>query len=379
MGPLTGFRFVEMGGIGPSPFAAMLLSDMGAEVIRVERASSEFAPKFEVTLRGRKSIAINLKSEAGKAALMRLIKTADGLIEGFRPGVMEKLGLGPEDCWQHNPKLVYARMTGWGQTGPLSQTAAHDINYISITGALDAIGRKEGGPVPPLNLLGDFGGGATYLIIGLLAALLEAQKSGKGQVVDAAISDGVISLMAMMQGYKAMDMWQLERQSNLFDGGPHFYDTFECADGKWISVGAIEVHFYTELVEKLGLSEEVGEISYPAQFDKQKWQDLKPLFAQRIKEKTRDQWCEIFAASDACVAPILDMDEAVQYPHNVAREAFVELDGVVQTAPAPRFSRTPSAIQSPPVPAGQDNHTLLAELGFSEAEIEQLKAEGAVC
>lgn len=378
MGPLKGFRIIEMGGIGPSPFAAMLLADMGAEVIRVERASSEHGSPFEVTLRGRKSIALNLKSEQGIALLKKLIATADGLIEGFRPGVMEKLGLGPEDCWQHNPKLVFARMTGWGQTGPLSQNAAHDINYIAITGALDAIGRKEGGPAVPLNLLGDFGGGGTYLVIGLLAALLEAQKSGKGQVVDAAISDGVASLMTMIHGYRAMGMWELERQSNLFDGGPQFYDTYECADGKWVSIGAIEIHFYQELVEKLGLTEEVGEISYPAQFDKNKWLELKPVFAKRIKEKTQQQWCDIFADSDACFAPVLNMEEAAKYPHNVERKTFVEVDGVMQAAPAPRFSRTPSEIRHAPVAAGSDNEAVFKELGLSAEEIEQLKQQGAI-
>lgn len=378
MGALSGFRIIEMGGIGPSPFAAMMLADMGAEVIRVERASSEHASPFEVTLRGRKSIALNLKNEQGIAVLKKLIATADALIEGFRPGVMEKLGLGPEDCWQHNPKLVYARMTGWGQTGPLAQTAAHDINYIAITGALDAIGRKEGGPAVPLNLLGDFGGGGTYLVIGLLAALLESQKSGKGQVVDAAISDGVASLMTMIQGYRAMGMWELERQNNLFDGGPQFYDTYECADGKWVSIGAIETHFYQELVEKLGLTAEVGEISYPAQFDKAKWQQLKPIFAQRIKEKTQQQWCDIFAGSDACFAPVLNMDEAVKYPHNVERKTFVEVAGVMQAAPAPRFSRTPSEIKHPPVAAGSDNEAILKQLGLTESEIKQLKQAGAV-
>lgn len=379
MGPLAGFRIVEMGGIGPSPFSAMLLADMGAEVIRVERASSATASPFEVTLRGRKSIALNLKSAQGIELLMKLISTADGLIEGFRPGVMEKLGIGPEHCWQHNPKLVYGRMTGWGQYGPLSQVAAHDINYIAITGALDTIGRKEGGPAVPLNLLGDFGGGGTYLVIGMLAAMLEAQKSGKGQVVDAAITDGVASLMTMIQGYRAMGMWELERQNNLFDGGPHFYDTYECADGKWVSLGAIEVHFYAELVEKLGLKDAVGEIDYPSQFDKQKWQDLKPVFAARIKEKTQQEWCCIFEGSDACFAPVLTMDEAYQHPHNVARQSFVTVEGVTQSAPAPRFSRTVSEVQAAPVAAGHHNDTVFAELGLTAEDIAVLRQSNVIC
>lgn len=379
MGPLQGFRIIEMGGIGPSPFSAMLFADMGAEVIRVERASSNHASPYEVTLRGRKSIALNLKSAEGIALLMKLIKTADGLIEGFRPGVMEKLGLGPDACWEHNPKLVYGRMTGWGQYGPLSQVAAHDINYIAITGALDTIGRKEGGPAVPLNLLGDFGGGGTYLVIGMLAALLEAQRSGKGQVVDAAITDGVASLMTMIQGYRAMGMWELERQNNLFDGGPQFYDTYECADGKWVSLGAIEVHFYAELVEKLGLKEAVGEIDYPAQFDKEKWRTLKPVFAARIKEKTRDEWCKIFEGSDACFAPVLSMDEAYVYPHNLARNTFVTVGGVTQSAPAPRFSRTVSEVQAPPVAAGSNNEEVFTSLGLSSEEIAALRQTGVIC
>lgn len=376
MGPLAGIRIIEMGGIGPSPFAAMLLSDMGAEVIRIERNSAASANPCEVTLRGRKSIALNLKTPKAIELVLKLIESADGLIEGFRPGVMEKLGLGPEVCLERNPKLVFGRMTGWGQYGPLSQIAGHDINYVAITGALSTIGRKEGGPAVPLNLLGDFGGGGAYLVMGMLAALLEAKTSGKGQVVDAAISDGVASLMAMMQGYRAMGMWDLERQNNLFDGGSQYYDTYECADGKWIALGAIEVHFYQTLVEKLGI--DVGEISYPAQFDKAKWEQLKPVFAKRIKEKTRDEWCDIFGDADACFAPVLDMDEAISYPHNVARKTFVEVAGVPQAAPAPRFSRTESIIQGAPVPAGADNDKILAELGFSSEDLLALKNEGVI-
>lgn len=371
MGPLAGIRIIEMGGIGPSPFAAMLLSDMGAEVIRIERNSSATVNPCEVTLRGRKSIALNLKDPRAIELVLKLIKTSDALIEGFRPGVMEKLGLGPEVCLQANPKFVYGRMTGWGQYGPLSQIAGHDINYIAITGALSTIGRKEGGPVAPLNLLGDFGGGGAYLVMGMLAAMLEAKTSGKGQVVDAAISDGVVSLMAMIQGYRAMGMWDLQRQNNLFDGGAQYYDTYECADGKWIALGAIEVHFYETLVKKLEI--DVGEIDYPAQFDKQKWSALKPVFAARIRQKTRAEWCDIFGDSDACFAPVLDMDEAVIYPHNVARKTFVDIDGVSQAAPAPRFSRTVSEIQGAPVPAGADNEKVLGELGLSADEISALK------
>ncbi len=376
MGPLKGVRIIEMGGIGPSPFAAMLLSDMGAEVIRIERASAEFANPCETTLRGRKSIALNLKDPKGIDLALKLIDSADALLEGFRPGVMEKLGLGPDVCLARNPKLVFGRMTGWGQTGPLSHVAAHDINYVAITGALDTIGRKEGGPVAPLNLVGDFGGGGAYLVMGMLAAMLEAKTSGQGQVVDAAITDGVASLMTMIQGYRAMGMWDLERQNNIFDGGAHFYDTYECADGKWVALGAIEVHFYEELVSKLGI--DVGEISYPAQFDKEKWASLRPVFAERIKQKTRDEWCEIFGDADACFAPVLDMDEAVEYPHNKERGTFVEVGGVMQSAPAPKFSRTASEIQGAPVPAGSSNEQVMADLGLSEDEIAELKNTGVL-
>ncbi len=376
MGPLAGVRVIEMAGIGPLPFAGMLLSDMGAEVIRVERHSTENANVFETTQRGRQSIALNLKSSGGVELALKLIETADVLIEGFRPGVMEKLGLGYDVCAAHNPKLVYGRMTGWGQDGPLSHIAGHDINYVAITGALDAIGRKEGGPVVPLNLVGDFGGGGTYLVMGVLAALYEAKNTGQGQVVDAAISDGVASLMTMMQGYRAMGMWELERQNNLFDGGPHYYDTYECADGKWVSVGAIEVHFYEALIERLGI--DVGEISYPAQFDKAKWTSLKPILAKRFKEKTRDEWCEVFEGLDVCFAPVLNMDEACEYPHNKARQTFVDIGGVKQSAPAPRFSRTESQIQGAPVPAGSDTAKVLGGLGFSEADIENYKKQSVI-
>ena len=376
MGPLKGIRVIEMGGIGPSPFAAMLLSDMGAEVIRLDRNSAEFANPCEVTLRGRSSIAVNLKDPKGIELVMQLLETADIIMEGFRPGVMEKLGLGPEDCFRVNPKIVYGRMTGWGQDGPLAMVAGHDINYIAITGALDTIGRREGGPVPPLNLLGDFGGGGAYLVMGMLAALIEAQRSGKGQVVDAAITDGVASVMTMIQGYRAMGMWELERQKNIFDGGAHYYNTYECADGKWVALGAIEVHFYQELVDKLGV--DVGEVSYPAQFDKEKWEALQPVFAERIKQKTRDEWCEIFAGSDACFAPVLTMDEAYVYPHNVARKTFTDVGGVMQGAPAPKFSRTQCEIQGAPVPAGSDNDKVFAELGYTAEQIAAFQQQGVL-
>ena len=376
MGPLKGIRILEFAGIGPAPFAAMLLSDMGAEVIRIDRQSGDNANPSEVMLRGRKSIALNLKNPESVELVLKLVETADAIIEGFRPGVMEKLGLGPDVCLQRKPSLVYGRMTGWGQDGPLSHLAGHDINYIAITGALEAIGHKESGPVIPLNLLGDFGGGATYLVMGLLAALLEAKNSGRGQVVDAAICDGVISLLAMQQGYRNMGMWQLERESNLLDGGAHFYNTYQCADGKWIALGAIEPQFYQQLVDLLEI--EVEEVSFSGQFDQSLWQSLSPAFANRIKEKTSAQWCEIFANTDACFAPVLNMEEAVSYPHNKYRKAFTELDGVMQTSPAPRFSRTPSAIQRAPVAPGSDTDEVLSDLGLFKEDLQSLKSKGVI-
>jgi alpha-methylacyl-CoA racemase len=378
-GPLQGFRVIEMAGIGPGPFACMLLSDMGAEVIRVERASGGMSTggnSGDILARGRRSIAVNLKSPEGVQTVLKLLDTADAVVEGYRPGVMEKLGLGPDVCLQRNPRLVYARMTGWGQQGPLSQAAGHDINYIAITGALDAIGRKDSGPVPPLNLLGDFGGGSTYLVMGLLAAMLEASRSGKGQVVDAAITDGVISLMACIQGFKAMGMWNGPRQGNMLDGGAHYYDTYQCADGNWISVGSIEPQFYALLATKLGIDIGVGDFS--VQFDSKRWPELKQKVAAAFKTKSRDQWCELMEGSDVCFAPVLTMDEAPAHAHNLARQSFVEVEGHLQTAPAPRFSRTPGAIQGPPCVPGRDTTAVLQELGLSGETIDDLLASGAV-
>lgn len=376
MGPLNGFRIIELAGIGPGPFAGMLFSDMGAEVIRIERGSNPVPNPADINGRGRRSMALNLKDPAAVEIVLKLVETADAIFEGYRPGVAEKLGVGPEPCLARNPKIVYGRMTGWGQSGPLAHAAGHDINYISITGALHAIGRKDSGPVPPLNLVGDFGGGALYLAMGMLAALLEAQKSGKGQVVDAAITDGTISLMTFMQSSKASNMWTNDRQDNLLDGGAHYYDTYECADGKWISIGSIEPQFYALLAQKLEI--DIGGIGFEAQFDKSKWPQYKDRIAARIKTKTARQWCDLMEGTDVCFAPVLDLDEAPMHPHNVARHAFVELDGVVQSAPAPRFSRTPAAVQFAPVAAGSDTGTVLAELGFSENDIAALRVKGTL-
>lgn len=378
MSALAGITVIEMGGIGPAPFAAMLLADMGAEVIRIDRQSLDVANASEVMLRGRRNLALNLKSEQGVELVKKLVQSADVLIEGYRPGVMEKLGLSPEICLSVNPALVYGRMTGWGQDGPLSQVAGHDINYIAISGALASIGKKEGGPVPPLNLVGDFGGGGLYLVMGVLAALLSAKSTGRGQVVDAAISDGAASLMTMIHGYQTMGMWQEGRQSNILDGAAHFYDSYECADGKWVAVGAIELHFYLELLDKLELTEQAGEVSYPDQFDEKVWQRMRPIFTQRFKEKTQAQWCEVFEGSDACFSPVLEINESFEYPHNVARDLFVDIDGVRQTGPVPKFMGTPSSVKHGPKPAGCDNETILKELGFSDKDIQSYQESGVL-
>jgi alpha-methylacyl-CoA racemase len=380
-GPLSGLRVIEMAGIGPGPFACMLLSDLGADVIRVDRPgggnlSGDGAPG-DVLQRGRRSIAVNLKSADGVETVLKLLETADVVTEGFRPGVMEKLGLGPGVCLARNPRLIYGRMTGWGQEGPLSHAAGHDLNYIAITGALASIGRADSGPVPPLNLLGDFGGGSMYLIMGILAALFERGNSGKGQVIDAAITDGVISLMAAIQGLEGVGLWDgAQRQTNMLDGGAHYYDTYQCADGEWVSLGSIEPQFYALLMEKLGI--EVGEASFEAQFDKARWPVMKNKIATAIKQKTRDQWCEILEGTDACFAPVLSIAEAPEHEHNKARKSFVEIEGFTQTAPAPRFSRTPGQVSRLPVGPGRDSDEILRELGLEEATIESLKESGAV-
>ncbi|MBB3045967.1 alpha-methylacyl-CoA racemase [Litorivivens lipolytica] len=374
-GPLTGIRIIEMAGIGPGPFAGMLLADMGADVIRIDRASGAATPS-DITARGKRSLALDLKKPEAVELVLTLLESADAVFEGFRPGVMEKLGLGPEVCLARNPKLVYGRMTGWGQDGPLAQAAGHDINYIAVTGALAAIGRKQGGPVPPLNLVGDYGGGSLYLVMGMLAALLEAKSSGKGQVVDAAITDGVINMMTPTNAYIAGGTWSLEREDNWLDGGSHFYDTYECADGKYISIGSIEPQFYALLAEKLEL--DLGEGGYTHLFEKDQWPVLKQRIAERVRTKTRQEWCGIMEGSDVCFAPVLDMNEAVVYPHNQARGNYTEIEGVTQSVPAPRFSRTPSQIKSGPCAPGADADEILAEAGLSRESIESYRQSGAL-
>jgi alpha-methylacyl-CoA racemase len=372
LGPLQGIRIVEFAGIGPGPFAAMLLSDMGADVLRIDRKGGRTPSKAEIYLRGRQTVAFDLKKPEAVEASLKLIEKADALIEGFRPGVMERLGLGPESCLARNPRLVYGRMTGWGQTGPLANAAGHDINYISLSGALHAIGNVGQKPVPPLNLVGDFGGGALYLVVGILAALLEAKKSGKGQVVDAAMTDGSASLMTMFYGMLASGFWRDERGRNMLDSGAHFYDTYETKDGKYVSVGSIEPQFYRELLEKTGITDS----AFEAQMDREAWPALKDKIAAAIKTKTRDEWDTIMLGSDVCYAPVLSLGEAPKHPHNAARRTFIEMDGVTQPAPAPRFSRTEPEVRHGPRPA--DNEASLSAWGFSASEISALQASNAI-
>ena len=380
MGPLAGFRIVEMAGIGPAPFAAMLFADMGAEVIRVDRRETTDLgipgrePKFDVLHRGRRSIAVDVKVEAGRDVVKRLVAKADAVIEGFRPGVMERLGLGPDVLMQINPKLVFGRMTGFGQEGPLSQAAGHDINYIALAGVLHGIGRKGQAPVPPLNLVGDFGGGGMFLAFGVVCALLEAQKSVRCQVVDAAMVDGAATLMALMYGMFSHGGWKDERGVNVLDTGSPWYNTYETKDGKWLAVGAIEQRFYAEFIERLGLNMS----DLPKQHDRKGWPDLHRVFTEKIKSKTRDEWEKIFQGSDACVAPILSLGEVADHPHNAARGTFARREGVLQPAPAPRFSRTVPEMGAPPRPLGADTRAVLEDCGFAADEIAKLVGAGIV-
>jgi len=378
-GPLQGIKVVELAGIGPAPMCAMLLADLGAEVIRVDRLAPadlgiDSGRQYNLLERSRRSIAVDLKSAEGVEVVLKLVEQADALIEGFRPGVTERLGLGPDTCLARNPRLVYGRMTGWGQDGPMALAAGHDINYIALTGVLDAIGTSGGQPVPPLNLVGDFGGGALYLAFGVLAGLLEARTSGQGQVIDAAMVDGAASLLTAIYGMYGSGSWQLERGTNILDTGAHFYGTYECADGKWISIGSIEAKFHAELLEKLGLEES----DIPDRMDRSRWVEHKKRLTELFLAKTRDEWCEIMEGSDVCFAPVLSMAEAPSHPHNVARGTFVEVDGVVQPGPAPRFSRTPGQVQSPPPDPGQHTEAILADWGWSPDQISALRSAGAI-
>ena len=376
MGPLQGTRIIEFAGIGPGPFCAMLLADMGAEVIRIDRpgANAEGA-RAEILNRGRRSIAIDLKLDAGRKTCLTLIGQADGLLEGFRPGVMERFGLGPQQCQAVNPRLVYGRMTGWGQHGPLASTAGHDIDYIALSGALHAIGESGRGPVVPLNLIGDFGGGAMLLAFGMVCGLLEASRSGAGQVIDAAMTDGAALLMTMMYGWHAQGQWSDTRGSNLLDGGAPFYGAYRCADDRWLAIGAIEPQFYAQFRQLAGLADDPA---FDTQHDPQAWPAQRERLAEVIGGRSRDAWCAIFEGSDACVAPVLDMREAPQHPHNRARETFSDIHGTLQPAPAPRFSRTPGAIGSAPPLPGEHTREVLRDWGFDDASIGQLLCDGVV-
>jgi alpha-methylacyl-CoA racemase len=372
-GPLSGLKVVEFAGIGPGPFCGMLLSDLGADVVRIDRKGGRGGAKSDVTSRGRRSVALDLKNPEAIEACLKLIEQADVLFEGFRPGVMERLGLGPEVALKRNPKLVYGRMTGWGQTGPYANAAGHDMNYIAISGALAAIGAEDK-PIPPLNLVGDFGGGALYLAFGLMAGVIHARATGQGQVIDCAMSDGAASLMAMFYGLRAAGMWTDQRRHNLLDGGAHFYDTYQCSDGKWISIGSIEPQFYALLLEKTGITDP----DFAQQMNRDKWPELRVKLAEVIAGKTRDEWCAIMDGTDVCFGPVLGLDETASHPHNAARSTFVEIEGVTQPAPAPRFSATPGAIQFPPAAIGAHNDGALADWGFAAGEIDKLKAAGAL-
>jgi alpha-methylacyl-CoA racemase len=379
MGPLAGIRVIELAGIGPGPFAAMLLADMGATVIRVDRTQAAdlgvaLPHRLNVMNRGRRSIAVDLKSSAGTEVVLRLISGADALIEGFRPGVTERLGLGPETCLARNPRLVYGRMTGYGQDGPMSSVAGHDINYISLSGVLSTIGENGRKPVPPLNLVGDFGGGGMFLAFGVVCGILEARQSGRGQVVDTAMTEGSAMLANMFFSFRPIGQWTEQRGDNVLDGGAHFYDTYETRDGGYIAVGAIEKVFYVKLLTLMGLDP----AEFEPQHDKTRWPGWKAKFAAVFKTRTRDEWAALLTHEDTCATPVLSTSEAMAHPHNRARGAFTVNHGVEQVAPAPRFSRTAATLDLPPPTPGEHTDAVLADFGFSAEEIGELKAAGAV-
>ncbi len=379
MGALDGVRVIELAGIGPGPFCGMMLADMGADIVRIDRAGAVRGgdpanPPANVNARGRRSIGVDLKSEAGRDLVLRMVADADVVFEGFRPGVAERLGLGPEDCMARNPAIVYGRMTGWGQDGPYAQTAGHDINYIALAGALAHIGRADTGPVPPLNLVGDFGGGGMYLAFGIVCALLSARSTGEGQVVDAAMVDGAASLMSFFYGMLHTGFATEGRGENMLDTGAHFYDVYECADGEYISIGSIEPQFYAELIEKLGLDPD----DFADQHDRSRWLELKAKVAAVVVTRTRDEWDAVLEGSDVCYAPVLTVSEAIEHPHHVARGTFVESGGLKQPGPAPRLSGTPGSIRRPPPHEGQHTAELLDELGLGADEVAALRASGAV-
>jgi alpha-methylacyl-CoA racemase len=376
MGPLNGYTVLELAGIGPAPMGGMMLADLGAEVIRVDRAASDHpSPLESVSGRGKKSVALNLKNPRGVETLLRMVENADVLIDPFRPGVCEKLGIGPDVCLSRNPRLVFARMTGWGQEGPLAHAAGHDLNYIALTGALFANGERNGRPMPPLNLVGDMGGGGMLLANGVLAALLETANSGQGQVIDVAMVDGAAQLMWMFHTFHAAGTWNAEqREANLLDGGTHFYNTYECADGEYVSIGSIEPQFYAQLMEKAGLPEEI----FAEQNNPERWAEQKEQLAAIFRQKTRDEWCALMEGTDVCFAPVLRFTEAPQHPAALARNSYIEVDGVVQPAPAPRFSRTAAAVKHGARANGADTAAVLAEMGIAEQEIAALREADAI-
>jgi alpha-methylacyl-CoA racemase len=377
MGPLHAVRVLEFEAIGPGPFAGMLLADMGADVLVVDRpASTDLGLKrerwYDVMMRGKRSATLDLKSPGAREVALALVEKADALIEGFRPGVMERLGLGPEAVLKRNPKLVYGRMTGWGQDGPRAARAGHDINYIALAGVLHAFGRRGEAPVPPLNLVGDFGGGGMLLAFGMACALLEASRSGKGQVVDASMVEGASLLAAMFSGFLAAKSWSEERGVNILDTGAPWYDVYETRDGKYVSIGAIEAKFYAELLSRLNL----GTRALPGQYERARWPEMREIFARTFRTRTRDEWCKVFEGSDACFAPVLSFSESRRDAHNAARKSFVELAGVPQPAPAPRFSRTPGAVRGAPPERGEGGRAALADWGFSAQDAERLRSAG---
>ncbi|EFF89144.1 CaiB/BaiF CoA transferase family protein [Streptomyces sp. e14] len=378
-GPLAGVRIVELGGVGPTPFCCMLLSDLGADIVRIDRppgydGGAPVEPRFNLLNRGRRSAALDLKNGAAVEAVLRLVRDADAVIEGFRPGVAEKLGLGPDECRAANPRLVYGRMTGWGQDGPLAQAPGHDVNYVSLTGVLHSVGRAGGPPVIPLNLAGDFGGGSLYLALGVVSALLESRTSGRGQVIDAAMVDGSASLMTLFYGLHAAGYWNDERGTNRLDSGAPWYDVYETKDGRWLSVGSNEARFWRNTLRLLGLREE----DMPDQHDRTRWPEMRTTLAEVLRTRTRDEWCALAEGQEVCVAPVLSLTEAPGHPHLRERGTFTEVEGVIQPAPAPRFSRTPGAIQGPPAEPGQHTDEVLGDWGFTAEELSALRAAGAI-
>ena len=375
MGPLKGLQIIEMAGIGPAPFCGMVLSDLGANVIRIDRVTSAGSvSRQEASNRGKKSIAVDLKTTKGIEVVLNLVEASDALFEGFRPGVMEKLGLGPDVCLQKNKKIVFGRMTGWGQEGPLAFAAGHDINYISLSGVLATIGRPGAPPVPPLNLIGDYGGGGMLLALGLVAALFETKSSGKGQVIDAAMVDGSALLMTMIYTMRGMGLWKDSLGSNFLDGGAHFYDTYECKDGKYISIASIEPKFYQLLREITPLEDSI----FDDQLSRESWPEQKKALKEIFLKKIQQEWCDLMEGTDICFAPVLNMAEAPEHPHNKARGTFIELEGIVQPAPAPRFSRTVSEVYPAPAYVGEHTEEVLKSIGMQDSDIEDLKASGEV-